>query len=587
MMIKQVLFIPSSPIANKLLGGNYIMHKVLLSSLYKMKCQKGLGLIELLLSLTILSLVLALGYTFFFFGTGTFDTGEDQQNVQQNVRNLASVITDEIRFATDVHILGAGESIPINDGKYYIFVENGEVYFQDDSGTQSLMPVIIDDGTVIDSILFSGVGSNILEFTISAHKDQQNYQVESSLEPLNLTDSITGVDNGVAIGFRKQDIRMTASPNEITTGTYTDLSIRLDLVNCQLTTSNINIGNIDLDGVFSGLTLDSATKNSSNQFVVTFEDSTSINSSGLGSITIHHDSLDISNDLTVHVIVSDPVESFITIDGEGFISIPESGDVSETYTATVRDQQGYEIVGSNVSWGLTGEGTGVTIDNNGVVRVTSSADMGTFTVVATSGSISGTLDVELLPADLEPPNIVSVAEIPGNKREVTVEYLAGARLEVQSKTHPNTTWQHEFESSENYTFEVNNLNRFPLRARLISVENDDIASIWITIESTATGNGDNGNGGTTTLCGDKSTYEQEHSHGYIRVTARNEDGDILTDLILGHDYWSLDPVNVHNNTDLSIINIGIEDDKYKIEVADLKNNDEIEVKYDGILITKN
>ena len=378
-----------------------MMRKILLTALHKMKCQKGLGLIELMLALALLGLVLALGYSFFFFGTEAFDTGESRQNVQQNVRNLADAITDEVRFATNVDILSGVEDIPQNDGNYYIFIENDQLYFQDEDGDRSAMPGAVDDGTVIDSISFSGEGNRILEFTINASKNQQNYQVESSVEPLNLTGSIDGDDGGVAIGFGGQDIRMTASPNQITSRTYSELKITLDLINCELK-DDIDDGDITLGDEFNGLDLDSVTKSSDTQFVITFVDDTEIDNTGEGTITINQDALSIDHDLTASVTVYEKEIDYIIVYGENYIYIPneEDDENEEEYAATVYDQFEDEIKDESVTWSLEEAVTGVEIDeNSGVVTVDDEAEEGKFTVVATSdtnGDIEGTLEVELL-----------------------------------------------------------------------------------------------------------------------------------------------------------------------------------------------
>ncbi len=417
--------------------------------------------------------------------------------MQQNVRSVAKAITDELRFATDIYILSAGENMPSNDGNEYIYIENNQVYYQDAEGTPNLLPVTIDDGTVLDSITFSGEGGSILDFIIDAYKDQQQFQIESSVQPLNLVDPISGVDGGVAIRFKTNDIRMTAHPNEITKGTYTDpnrLSIRLDLINCEIENS-IGTGDIVLGDAFAGLNLDYVTENSDTQFVITFAYNTLLNTSGTGSITVQAIVLNIDYDLTATVTVADPVISFINIDGDLEITIPELGGAvyETTYTATVHNQSGYVLPGESVTWDLETPVNGVGIDSSsGQVTVTSDADVGTFTVVATSdgdNTVEGTLDVDLLPAGLNPPNY-SVSGT-GNHRDVSLTGESGATLTIQNNSSPGVNDTHTFTSSED-EFNLNSvhINSFPLEAMLTK---GDRTSEWVVINSDA-GNGGSGNG---------------------------------------------------------------------------------------------
>lgn len=60
--------------------------------------KQGFTIVELLIGLTVLSTVIAVGYLFFFFGYNTFNTGESRSWVRANVRLAANFITDELRY---------------------------------------------------------------------------------------------------------------------------------------------------------------------------------------------------------------------------------------------------------------------------------------------------------------------------------------------------------------------------------------------------------------------------------------------------------------------------------------------------------
>lgn len=168
--------------------------------------QRGLGLIELVIALSLLSVVLAAVYSYYFFGNRSFSTGEAQQNLQQNVRHASAFVTNEIRFASEVEILSENP-LSFESGWYYIYLKDGDeenIFFRSDDGEKPI-PGIITDDTSYDSgaLVFNGAGSNVLQFTISASNNDQNYNIESQVQPLNISGSIGGSNNGVAVRYRK------------------------------------------------------------------------------------------------------------------------------------------------------------------------------------------------------------------------------------------------------------------------------------------------------------------------------------------------------------------------------------------------
>jgi hypothetical protein len=93
----------------------------------------------------------------------------------------------------------------------------------------------------------------------------------------------------------------------------------------------------------------------------------------------------------------------IRIHGPGEIEIPLEGESIYKYSFRVLDTEGNEVEGEEVIWSV--EGSGVAIDQNGKLTVTSDAAPGTITITAVLRSdenIIGTLDVELIEPEEEP-----------------------------------------------------------------------------------------------------------------------------------------------------------------------------------------
>jgi len=170
----------------------------------------GFGLLELVISLGLLTMVLALGFTFYIFLLTTFDTGERQTDVQQNARLAGDFITDETRIAERMVIIdeydGDIESIDVDtineviDGGidddeflYFIYIENGSIYHQKVDDLESP-----DTATVLENIsdkiefelefALSEKGNDILQFDLSTRDKETNrtYSIDKEVLILNL-----------------------------------------------------------------------------------------------------------------------------------------------------------------------------------------------------------------------------------------------------------------------------------------------------------------------------------------------------------------------------------------------------------------
>lgn len=106
----------------------------------------------------------------------------------------------------------------------------------------------------------------------------------------------------------------------------------------------------------------------------------------------------------------------IRIYGPGEIEIPLEGESIYKYSFRVLDTEGNEVEGEEVTWSV--EGSGVAIDQDGELIVTSDAAPGTITIKAvlrSDESIIGTLDVELIEPEEEP--LEEVPEVPAPPEE--------------------------------------------------------------------------------------------------------------------------------------------------------------------------
>lgn len=168
------------------------------------KKKSGITLIELLLALALSSLVLGIIYSLLLFGMRTYAKGNDQTELQFDIRLTADAITNELRYASLVEIHPDSLAIPatITDDKRYIYllVEDG------------IDKLIIEGKDYIKKyplgtngqVLFANTTSDkVLSFLLSGTNNDQNYSIASEIAVLNLTKGKTIEDkSGIADGVK-------------------------------------------------------------------------------------------------------------------------------------------------------------------------------------------------------------------------------------------------------------------------------------------------------------------------------------------------------------------------------------------------
>ncbi|HHY10082.1 MAG TPA: prepilin-type N-terminal cleavage/methylation domain-containing protein [Firmicutes bacterium] len=94
---------------------------------YRLKSSFGFSLIELLIALTLLGGVMGAAYSLHYYGLISFSRGESQLSLQQDVRFAAKLLSDEIRFASEIEIINDG-SFEVKEGAvYYLADEEGNI----------------------------------------------------------------------------------------------------------------------------------------------------------------------------------------------------------------------------------------------------------------------------------------------------------------------------------------------------------------------------------------------------------------------------------------------------------------------------
>ncbi|PKM83634.1 MAG: hypothetical protein CVU88_01955 [Firmicutes bacterium HGW-Firmicutes-13] len=144
---------------------------------------KGFMLLELLLCLTLLSMVLSSVFTFYFMGLNSYREGWIKVELQQNTRIGMDKINRELKWARHYNVKPMGNEIEfyqLNDFRKYTFrLRNRELEYI----IGSTVTKVADN---IESLYFSMDEHGVVIYTITAEDGGNTLSLTSSVKPRNL-----------------------------------------------------------------------------------------------------------------------------------------------------------------------------------------------------------------------------------------------------------------------------------------------------------------------------------------------------------------------------------------------------------------
>ncbi len=149
----------------------------------RINSQQGFTLLELILTLTLLTIVLGCAYTFYFVGLNFYQGGSCQIDLQQNARIAMNKMGSELKFALHYSIESPGDKItfyiPGDYRRHEFRLWGRDLEYRIGTGVTKV-------AYNVDSLVFSPGENGTVEFAITVKDQGRDYSLTSSVKPRNI-----------------------------------------------------------------------------------------------------------------------------------------------------------------------------------------------------------------------------------------------------------------------------------------------------------------------------------------------------------------------------------------------------------------
>lgn len=153
--------------------------------------KKGLTLLEIIITIAIISIIIPVAFSVFGFGNSTFKRGISRRDIQQNVRNISSLLVDEIRYANkDDDVMDIVKQIPIDSYRdektVYIVVDSEGISKYEGKNLEPSFRLGNNTGIKFEWTEIK-VSDDLrsIKIKLTGKEGDSSYDVESSVVPLN------------------------------------------------------------------------------------------------------------------------------------------------------------------------------------------------------------------------------------------------------------------------------------------------------------------------------------------------------------------------------------------------------------------
>ena len=153
------------------------------------KCNKGITLVEILITLALVVPVLGIVFSLFIYSHKSFSKEEMNYDIQNDVRLVTDYIVRTTRNATSLEIISVSTSeseIDDNELFNYIYIDDdGTVHSYLTDGAGGFVHLVLGKNISNTSSFFSKYDNNTLKIYIESVRDTQNYHSEVNVNLIN------------------------------------------------------------------------------------------------------------------------------------------------------------------------------------------------------------------------------------------------------------------------------------------------------------------------------------------------------------------------------------------------------------------
>jgi len=159
---------------------------------------RGVTLVELAISLTLIGIVLAIGINLFFFGEKLFSSSNNAYQLQSPIRLTESFISSDVRNATSITIV----TVPITPepGFNYIYLKDSKISHYSNGTTSDKTEAIMVDQNIF-KIKKDSNGRNFLSVSLKGSVGGETYEINTDILLNNIVNQ--GEAEGKAVKYKK------------------------------------------------------------------------------------------------------------------------------------------------------------------------------------------------------------------------------------------------------------------------------------------------------------------------------------------------------------------------------------------------
>ena len=444
---------------------------------------KGFTLIEIIVTISLISLVLLIAANMQGSFNKLFFKGDAKADIQSNLRLNADYISNQVRYASNVRIL---PDIPaaFDVNKQYIYIKDGTVKHYKGGISQDVPGSL---GGVAATLSFSEQDIQTINLKIDGQFRGEGYQVETSIVMLNVgMGGLVAGSIGTAIEYTPGtpvDIKLNAKPVEsIAINTVPEGAVSIGQNGTMVFTSVVNPSDASINTVYWSATVDNI--QSSAASMVSIDAATgrlNLTNAPVGAIirvkATACDGSGISSGEHVLTVSSAPPDTPVT-------SITVKSDYDYIYQKNGSLQMTADIAPFNatdktVTWSINKDNSVATIDSDGILKTLGNNTFsGSIEVTATAsdGAVYNRKLITILPNINEDALYISYASH-GNTCTITcyrndrVTKISSGKDVKEIKYYVNSG---EYKTVTGNPFTIELKNKDTLYIKITPLSGDDI-----------------------------------------------------------------------------------------------------------------